>query len=86
MKCPKCGQEVNGFTVKDAAAVSEQFRRTVKCVAYCCEACGCILSVESDPLERDAQIEQIKKDASENRKLLEQLMRKIAAWKTGQAS
>jgi len=33
-------------------------------VAYCCEACGNILGVESDPLERDAQIQEIRENAA----------------------
>lgn len=82
MKCPnpQCGKQEPAVTVHRQPAISDKHGGTFPCVAYCCEDCGVILAIESDPLERNAQMEQIKKTATETKSLIEQFMRKVQSW------
>lgn len=93
MKCPNpnCGKPIASVKVQPLPGHAEHFGRSVKCVAYCCDACDTILGVESDPLERDAQMGEIKKavtrtagDVDVNLKKLTSLAASVAELKKQQ--
>lgn len=79
MQCPnpQCQKENPAVKIDRQPAVSDKFSGTVRCVAYSCEACGTILGVESDPLERNAQMEEIRKAADETKRLVDQITRRF---------
>lgn len=66
MKCPNpnCGQKIESVSVQRVAASTGNYKGTFKAVSYCCEACGTVLGVESEPLERNAQMEEIRTTAA----------------------
>lgn len=81
MRCPTCGKEISSVVVQRMPALSENFGGTIKCVAYCCELCQSIISVESDPLERDAQMTNLQDELLSHVKQADVLMRKYVGLK-----
>ncbi len=79
MKCPKCGSQKGIVMMRARVAPGDQ-PKVVKCVAYCCEDCQAILGVESDPIERDAQMNAIKATCEGIESKLEALATK-EAWR-----
>jgi hypothetical protein len=78
MKCT-CGATLDSVVIQPITALSGISKGPLKAVAYCCEKCGTILGVESNPFERDAQMKAIKETVEKMKKLQDQLMVKICS-------
>ena len=79
MKCPKCETPIESVAVQRIAARSELHGRSVRAVAYCCEACEAVLAIESDPLERDTQIDEIKKASAKHASDMDVVLKKLTS-------
>jgi hypothetical protein len=65
--------------VSPMGSTPKNFTHTVRCVAYCCPQCESVLSVESDPVIRDKEIQDLERELADLKKLVEQTLRKLAA-------
>lgn len=78
IKCT-CGATLEHVAIRPLPALSRDSGLTVRAVAYCCEQCDTVLGVESSPIERDKQMDAIKKTVESTRALQEQFMLKAQA-------
>jgi len=79
LKCNKCGATIKSARVQRLPAGNESFKGTFRAVAYCCEECGQVLGVESNPLERDVQMEKIRTHTAKLSGEMEIVLKKLTS-------
>lgn len=79
MKCPLCDEAKDlAVRVDRAPMVQGDFGPIISCVAYVCTKCGGILSLESNPSQRDGRLQSIDNRLEALEKLMAQEQKKSA--------